>query len=295
MRYLATFLFMAAGLGLLAVNTGNNLAEINRTAFALDTSAVIVGLAVMSALLSLSVVPIWRLSRPTALLAGVIVLGCMITSVRLTTDRIGGVDDTGRQISRNTNGRIARADQAIAALSKKIEAQRPVAGRECRGYVEGRSSPKLWPKCLTARSLISDYETKLEATQAERGTLGEKVTEARHSERFLTWIAGTRAGTAATMVQPVLIATLLEIGTALLLSISGLFASNARRHTVIDLKPVTLDPVLAVLQRGPLSNRELAKRLGWSEAKTSRQVALRERAGDLNAVRKGKVKLIALA
>lgn len=292
-RYCISAIFAIAGLALLVVNTGNNVAEITRTEWAMDTVAVVVGLSIMAALLSLFLARIWGLSWVCGLVALTVTIGCAATSMRLTMDRIGGVDEDSKHGGRVINGRIQRADAEVERLQRLIESQRPIAARECRGHIEGRSDPKRWPNCLTAQGLIDQYEAGMATAKAERVKLGEAVTVERHSERFLGWVFGPNAGRASAMIQPVMIASLLEVGTALLLSIAGLFASSGgrRQPPIIDVTPI--DPAVAVLKAGPLSNRQLAARLGWSESRASRHIQALASDGLVSVARDGKRKLIA--
>ncbi|MCB1511398.1 MAG: hypothetical protein KDJ36_10885 [Hyphomicrobiaceae bacterium] len=292
-------LFATAGLAVLTVNTGNNLTEINRVTFAWDTTGVIIALAATSALLSFFFGRIWRLSRAAGLAALLIIGGCMTTSVLLTTDRIGAVEEEGKDAGRDRNGRIRRLDQDIARLSEKADAQRPVAARECRGYRDGSSDPKRWPICLTARALMADYET----------TLGETRDTRRHSEKVLGWAFGPRAGHTIAMTRPVLVALLLEFGTSLLLTVAGLFAPRGRRPEpvvidegrMIDITPSVMDPALvAVLtdarrRQRALTNDDVAEALGVHKSVASLRVSRLVTAGLVRRDRIGRQVAITLA
>jgi hypothetical protein len=98
-----------------------------------DNYAVIVGLAVMTALLSLHLARIWRMSIGFGYAALLVIVGCMTTSVRLTADRIGGVGDDGKRVNRNHNGAIGRVEANIGRWRDKLAMQHPIAVRECRG------------------------------------------------------------------------------------------------------------------------------------------------------------------
>ena len=299
MTLIFSALFACAGVGLLIINTANNLAEINRVAFAIDTSAVVIGLAAMSALFSLFFAQIWRMSRCWGFLIVVIMIGCMSTSMRLTADRIGDVAETGKQPGRNTNGRITRLDATIGSWEGKLETQRPMAALECRGYTEA-SNPRNWPKCLTARALISQYEARLEATYAERSRLGETLTVERHSERFIAWMFGTKAQRATSLFHPVIIAGLLELGTMAMFGIAGLFAVACRepgRANAATLELVPADPVVALLARRQqtLTNQEIAQCLGISPSAASQRVKLLTASGTVTRQRVGKHVAIRLA
>lgn len=302
-------LFATAGLAVLTVNTGNNLTEINRVTFAWDTTGVIIALAATSALLSFFFGRIWRLSTVAGLAALLIIGGCMTTSVLLTTDRIGAVEEEGKDAGRDRNGRIKRLDQDIARLSEKADAQRPVAARECRSYREGSSDPKRWPICLTARALMADYETKLERARAERKALGETRDTRRHSEKVLGWAFGPRAGHTVAMTRPVLVALLLEFGTSLLLTVAGLFAPSGRRPEpvvidggrMIDITPSVVDPALvAVLtdarrRQRALTNDDVAEALGVHKSVASLRVSRLVTAGLVRRDRIGRQVAITLA
>lgn len=261
-RILAGGLFSLAGLALLAVNTGNNVVEITRTGWAWDTVAVLVGLALTSALLSLSLAAVWRKSKASAVIGALIIAGCMVTSVTLTVDRIGGVLDDSKQVSRNINGKILRAKAAIKSLSDRIQVQREIEAVECKGYVEGVSNASGWPRCTKAKGLIAAYQDELDTVRRERATLGEIVTVESHSERFLAWVAGPKAGVASEMVRPVITALSLEFGTSLLLSIAGMFFASGPRRVNFERPIRDITPSQSKLQEATVVIRRLAERRG---------------------------------
>ena len=299
-KYMPAVLFATAGFALLAVNASNNVAEINRAAFAWDTTLIVVGLSGASALLSLFLARIFSLSLLTGLLAAVVVIGCTATSVRLTADRIGGVNQDAAQPIVDANSKIERLDRRIARLREIIVTQTPVEERECARFKPKRHKAENWPNCFDARGKLKAANSELPAQVAKREMLGEKRDPERFTERFLGWVSGPRAAAASGMVQPMMMALLLEAATALLLLVSGLLApvSNARpvafmpgQPDMLDITPVVkADPVISLLRqrRRGLTNDDVATALGVSKSAASQRVTKLVDAGTVTRQRVGR-------
>jgi hypothetical protein len=294
-RYIPAAIFAIAGSALLAVNVSNNVAEISRVAFAWDTAAVVVGLSGASALLSLFLARIFGLSWLTGLLAAAIILGCTATSVRLTADRIGAVNTDAAQPIIDANEKIGRLEHRIESLRKIIADQTPIEARECARFSPSRHKAEAWPNCFDARGAIAAAQTELPVRLAERNELGEKRDPQGFSARFLGWIAGPRAAAASDMIQPVMMAVLLEAATALLLMVSGLLVPASAQpvrapivEQMIDITPA--DPVVALLRqhRRGLTNDDIGTALGVSKSAASQRVTKLVAAGMVTRQRVGR-------
>ncbi|MFY0615059.1 MAG: winged helix-turn-helix transcriptional regulator [Hyphomicrobiaceae bacterium] len=274
MRYLLFALFASAGAALAATNMANNAIAINDGAFVWnDLTAIIVGLGITGSLLSLALGAIVKRSMITAFLAVIVIFGCTIVSVTYTLTRLGSVADAGISKALAHNARIKRTKDQIGDLIRKLDEQRREAARECRNYKPGRSDKRRFPLCLTARGLIGDYECDLETAKATLTALGAPRVADSAGSRIEALFGGV--GITAERYRrahPALTAGTLEFGVNLLLMVAGLFAASGRFPESITINAKPVDPVSIALQRGPASNRELAKRIGWTETRTSRAV-----------------------
>lgn len=295
-KYIPTAVFAIAGFALLAVNVSNNVAEISRVAFAWDVAAVVVSLSGASALLSLFLARILSVSLLTGFLAAAVIVGCSATSVHLTADRIGGVDQDAAQPIVDANRKIERLESRIASLREIIATETPIEARECARYRPRIHKAERWPNCFDARGKIDAAQSELPRLVAERNELGEKRDPSRFTERFLGWSIGPRAATASAMIQPVMKAVLLEAATALLLLASGLLAPVSTASVrpvvtygeVIDITPA--DPVVALLRqhRRGLTNDDVAAAIGITKSAASQRVTKLVEAGRVTRQRVGR-------
>jgi hypothetical protein len=274
-RYLAAVLFGTAGIALGGINIWNNATQVNGGHFVWnDLTAVVLGLAVAGGLLSLAIGAVSRQSRAIAALAVIAVIGCSATSVGYTLARVGSVADSRAAEALAHNARIERATKLVDKIDaeRKAEVAKGGCGRECR---------KIEARLAAARTALDDLGARRVVDPA--GERLEAVTGG--------WISAKGYHTA----HPVIVAGALELCVSLLLTVAGLFGAPSTRRAprIIDITPVAVDPVLQALKAGPVSNRELARRLGWSEAKTSRHVAQLEQSGSIVANREGRSKMIA--
>lgn len=279
---ISSLFFAIIGIALGSVNCWNNATSINGGTFVWnDLTALVVGLAVVSALLSLALGSLSKRSPILALLSAATIAGCVFTSVGYTLSRVGQMADTHALEGRAHNQRVDDYRQAIV----KLEALRD---KEASNKFCGK-------RCLALQNKLDRYRVSLAA-------LGPKKTVDPAGDR-LEAVFGTFGLTADgyRTTHPVVTAVTLELGTSLLLAISGMFASAcaacAPRHSLIDITPIPLeDPLTQSLQiAGAASNRELAKRLDWSEAKTSRRVKLLTHQGLVKSEQRGRAKVISLS
>lgn len=309
MRYLIFAVFTMAGIALGALNVWNNAMAINDGQLVFnDLTGIVAGLAVTGALLSLALGSIAKRSWIVGLMAAVVIVGCTVVSVGYTLKRVGGVSDAGAGDALAHNGRIKRTKGRLADLRSKLEKQREVAARECRGYKPGKSNPAKWPLCLTAQGLVGSYEADIAAANATLNRLGAPRVADSAGQRIEALLGGV--GITAERYRtahPVITAGTLELGVNLLLTVAGLFAASGgqRRRSeapgkpndgeMIDITPA--DPVERLLrqQRRALTNTEIAKALGISPPAASQRVRRLIDAGAVRSERVGRKVAISLA
>lgn len=278
MRYIIAAIFAIAGGVLGTINVWNNATQINGgTLIWNDLTAVVAGLAVTGALLSLALGGIAQRSRLVAGLAVVAIIGTIATSVGYTLGRVGSVADTGAAEALAHNARLARADQRVAEISQQVVAEASRGG--------------CGPRCRALKEDLAAAQTALDA-------LGARLVADPAGERIEAATFGLVPAVAYRTAHPVIVATTLELGVALLLTVAGLFGAPRRRirPEVIDITSEPVDPVIELLRQGPVSsNQELARRLGWSEATASRRVRQLSQQRAIQTQMIGKSKQICLA
>ena len=300
--YINAALFAIAGIALGSVNAWNNAVQVNGGAFELnDLTAVVAGLAIAGAMLSMSLASIAQRSRMVAALAVIAIAGCIATSVGFTLGRIGSVADAGAEKAEAHNAQYWRAKSDIKRLGPRIEKQRQVEALECRGFNPERDKPKIWPKCFTARGLLAAYEKDHQAASASLASLGSRKVVDPAGERLEAVFGGIGiTADGYRTAHPVIVAGTLELGVSLLLTIAGLFGATGRHEPrIIEGKAIDItppDPVTALLQREgrALSNREVADRLGITPSAASQRVKLLADAGSVSRERIGRTVAIRL-
>lgn len=198
-------------------------------------------------------------------------------SLSATLDRVASARDAAVQRARAANAPLHEARQALTETRTARDA-------EC---ATGRG-----PKC---RSL----EAKVDELRRELGGLGAERVEDSMGVRIAAMIPGLTPEQVQ-LYQPVFLPVALFLFANFLIAfgLAGLAPPN-RRETppkIIDAQVVEIDPVVAVLQeqRGPVSNRKLARIMGWSEATTSRRVEALAREGKVSKTRDGRAIAIRL-
>lgn len=296
LKLLAVALFGAAGVGLGAINVWNNATQVNGGTFVLnDLTAVVLGLAVAGALLSLALGSLRQRSILTTAFAVLAVIGCSATSVGYTLGRVGQAADSGAETAEAHNAQIERTAAEISRLRGLVGTEAPIAARECAGFKPGVSDVRRWPKCTASRTLIAGYESRIADEQQTLAALGGRHVADPAGARIAAVTGGLITADAYRTAHPVIVAGALELSVSLLLTIAGLFAASDRRaHRIIDITPT--DPVERVLraQRAALTNRELAQLAGISEASAHRSVKALAGAGRVLKHRDGRAMRIRL-
>ncbi len=294
-------IFAIAGVGLGGVNVANNATAINGGEIVWnDLTLLVAGLAITGALLSAALASVIRRSLIVGSLMALTVLGCTATSLHYTLHRVGGVSDAGAHTALAHNAQLAHHRREVSRLTGEIEKQQTIAARECRGYRDGKSNPKRWPNCLTARGLVAQWTAQKTSAEAKLAALGAPRVTDPSAERVSQATGGLITPAQYRTLRPLVTAGSLELGCNLLFVVAGMFApagGRRQRGSVIEAHAVdiTPDPVVEALRlSGAASNRELAQRLGWSEAKTSRAVKRLRHEARVTSHQHGRQKLIAL-
>jgi hypothetical protein len=246
-----------------------------------DLTAMVAGLAIVSAMLSFSLGAISQKSIITAALAVVVIAGCVFTSVGYTLGRVGSVADGGAAGAVAHNANIARAEQRVADLNSGVKAEAANGGcrTECKKLIKRLEAAQTALDTLGARQVVDPAGERIEAVTGG-------------------WLSADRYRTA----HPVITAATLELGVSLLLTIAGMFASSGKRHVpnvieaeMIDITPA--DSVTKLLQQHPqaLTNAEIAEALGISAPAASQRVKKLVAAGVVQRDRVGRQVAIRLA
>lgn len=298
-RYAIGGVLATAALAGLAVDTWSNYEAMTAgKGFNMDVGAYVIGIALLGALAGLCFPLAFKHNKVAGI---VLVLGWLfgvIFSIGASIDRVGAAKDGKVQARQTVNARVTRAEAAVERYQKRLDNQRSVAARECRGYREGKSKPSRWPKCLTARDLMQQYEARLDAAIAKRDGLGITGATDPGGARIEALFLGAITAKQWRTYHPIMgVMALTALFNGLLLVAGSMLAGTSHAAPrVIEAEAVEIDPVIwAVRTGGPASNRELAKRLGWTEAKTSRAVSRLRGEGRLISNQAGRAKLIALA
>jgi hypothetical protein len=304
LKIAAALAIASAGLAAILVNTWNNAVSINNGEFVInDLTAVVIILAVGSAILSAMFGYIWRRAKALALFALLLMVCCSLTSFSYTVNRLGFMADAGVADALSHNNAIEAIKGDIEALEKShawfVKERNAEAKRDKYGRVSKKHG-KCSTKCLALQKKVDAHVAEISAAKAKLAAMGgvrsvdpggSRLANAAHS---LGWSSFTAIGW-RNMVPLASSIALEGTGPALLI-LSGMMFGGLRigsSRQIIDVTPI--DPVIEQLRaNGSASNRELAKALGWSEAKTSRQVKRLVCEGQVSSRQAGKAKLICL-
>lgn len=161
--------------------------------------------------------------------------------------------------------------------------------RECRTGI-GDKCKAFQGRERAYQALVSQHSEKLAALPAER----PENAEARNFAGVLDtlWQADKKRTEAIyTILRPFIPALFLEIGAIVFLAVGF-----GRHTTIVEILPparMTVDPVIAALRDGPLTNNELALKLGVRKGTASKLVTARE--GQIKREKIGREVRISLA
>lgn len=282
-KYLSACFLASCGIGLGAINVWNNAIAINGGDFVLnDLTALVAGLALLAALLSVSLGAVTRKSTVAGVLCVLAIAGCVFTSVGYTLGRVGSVADSGASEALSHNARIELVESEVRALTEKRDAEEANGG--------------CGPQCRA-------IEKRLEAQRATLAGLGSRMVVDPAGERLEAVTGGWLTAAQYRTAHPVVTAATLELGVSLLLTIAGLFWP---KHTAPRLAPVVgemiditpADPLVALLKRHPrgLTNDDVAAALSVTKSAASQRVSKLVDAGRISRQRVGRevqIKLLA--
>jgi hypothetical protein len=306
-RYFTALVFASVGIALLFTNIWNNAAAINGGELVFnDLTAVVAGMAIGGALLSISIGAVAKKSTVGALLSMLLILGCTATSVHYTLSRIGGVADSSVAVGDNH----ARQSKLLAAeidghkKSAEIWEQRLTDAKtgianECNGKPPKSLNRKSWPNCRShddsadiARDKLASLSAQISTARSALINMGPAPVTSPVAQRYAD-LVGIPVATYRN-AMPIVTAFSLEGLVNMLFVIAGLFmasvpnTSSAPIHQMKDVTPP--DPIVDVLQRvgRPVNNGELANLTGLSGATAHRRVADLVSTGRVSKTRNGR-------
>ena len=277
MSYLLATILALCAVGGLVVDTWSNVVAIGGGAFKRDdTTAYVIAIAILSALAGLSSSMAYQRHR---FLGSILVLGWALGtgfSIGASIDRIGGAKDRAFHAVASRNALAERLDQEIHRLRvlRDEEANRGGCGRRCM----------IW-------------QAKLEAAEQRRDRIRAAGEANPGGTRVEAMTLGVVTASDYRQYHPVVgVIALTVLFNGLFLMAGSLLASaTAKPEAAIEPAPPRVDPIVLDLQvNGPANNRELARRIGWSEATVSRRVKRLCAQGRIKAEQIGRSKLIAL-
>lgn len=313
-RYIAALLFASAAVALLATNILNNATAINDGVLVFnDLTAVVGGMAIAGALLSLSFGAVASRSRLVALAALLTVVGCTITSVHYTLSRIGGVADTSsaqggtyERQKKLIEAEIADRQADVTTWEQEVAKAEKGIALECKGRPPKSLDRESWPKCRSyddeadlARANVAKFSGLVSKERQTLRALGAPPATDPAAKR-LEALVGLPVATYRNAI-PVVTAFSLEGAVNLLFLISGLFMAGGRKQNQGSAEPMQVmlpeHPIEAVIRksRRALSNGEVARLTGVSDATATRRVEDLVAQGRLIKTRDGRGVKIRLA
>ena len=267
-----------AALGGLVVDTWSNVLAIGGGEFKInDTTTYVMAVAVLGALAGLICPLAFRNCRAAG---AILAIGWMLStgfSIGASLDRVGGARDAVRLAAMAKNDHLAQLNRDIAELRAKRdqEAERGGCGKQCRFWQE---------KLETAERQLNAHASRQPTDPA--------------GQRIEALSLGVITSTTFRLLHPVagVVALTVLINGFLLLAGVMLAIDRKPQAIVIDRTLVVVEPIVAELQAGgSASNRQLANRLGWSEAKVSRRVRRLAEQGVVRVRQDGRAKKISAA
>ena len=275
MKYIVLAAITTVAVALSLVNWWLSSIAANNGVFVFNDMTALIGVnQVLAVVASSAAVWLWTVKqRSWSVVAVVVVLGCTVTDMHYTIKRVGSMSDTGVEDARGHNVLISRAYTRVEELKADVraEAARGGCGKQCR-----------------------IIKADLAQAQMTLASLGARRVEDSAAERVSAAFGGRFTPDQYRKALPVITAVALSLGCSLLFAMVTIMAmaGQVAAQRIIDVTP---NPVIAELEQGATSNRELAKRLGWSEDKTSKQVKKLCASGMVKSEQRGRCKMISLA
>ena len=262
MSYILATILALCAVGGLVVDTWSNVVAIGGGAFKRDdTTAYVIAIAILGALAGLVSSMAFQRHRD---LGSILVLGWAlgtVFSIGASIDRIGGAKDDAFHAVATRNALAERIDQEIHSLRvlRAEEANHGGCGRRCM----------IW-------------QAKLETAEQRRISFGAAGETNSGGLRVEPITFGVVTASDYRQLHPVVgVIALTVLFNGLFLMAGSLLASATEKpEAAIEPAAPRVDPIVLDLQvNGPANNRELARRIGWSEATVSRRVKTALRAG----------------
>ena len=277
MPYLLAAIVGVVGLGGLIIDTWSNVVSIGGGVIRWDdNTAYVIGIASASALAGLFCPFALQRHRAIGLILAIGWALGTLYSVGASLDRVGGAKDRAHHVVASTNARIKRLDARIAELRAMREAESKLGG--------------CGKRCMT-------LQAKLETAERDLDGVGIEQIDDPGGQRIEALTFGAVRAADYRLFHPVVgVVALTALFNGLLLLAGAILAAGSKRApVVIDAEATEIDPIVQDLRaNGSASNRELARRLGWSETKASRRVKLLTEQGSVQAQQVGRSKVIAL-
>ncbi len=212
-------------------------------AWNLDVAAYVATIAVLGALAGLFFQTAFKHNKVAGSVLVVGWLFGLVFSIGASLDRVAGAKDSKIHAAQTVNARIERAEAAVTRWQDKLAQQRPIAALECRGYREGKSKPKRWPKCLTAKSLTKQYQSELESAISKRDQLGIVGETDSGGARVAALTFGAIKPQQWKILHPILgVISLTGLFNGLLLLAGSMFANASTPPTIINGTAVEVKP-----------------------------------------------------
>lgn len=279
LAYLIAAAFAIAATLMGAVNAYNNAMAINHGRFVLnDLTMLVSGLAIAAAMIFLVLPIVWKHSKSGAVVAFIAATLCTITSTHYTVTRVGGLTDTNASTAISHNAKLQRAIDKVDVLAKDKRAECATGyGRKCRG-------------------LMKD----LKAAETALAGIGARMVVDPAAERFSAAVGGAITPEQYRTALPLITGMAPDLVIGVLFMIAGVFLQLTMKPApvtvtaeVVRVEPA--HPVIAALRdHGATSNRELARRLGWQESRTSKAVARLKADGLVTSEQTGRNKVISV-
>ena len=276
MSYLLATILALAAFGGLIIDTWSNAVAIGGGTLQLnDTTAYVVAIAVLGALAGLFCPLAFRRHKVVGFFLAIGWSLGTLFSIGASLDRVGNAKDKAHQTLASANARLERMEKRIAGLRAKRDAEARLGG--------------CGKRCML-------WQSKLEAAQKERDSLGISREADPGGQRIEALTLGAVRAAHYRLFHPVVgVIALTALFNSLLLLAGAMLAADMRRTPiVVDAVANEIDPILRDLEtNGSANNRELARRLGWSEARVSRRVKQLAEQGCVQAKQVGRSKMIA--
>ena len=276
MPYIIGIALATAGIIGLSVDTLNNVKAMGGE---YDVALYVATISILGAVAGLA----GPFSIKRNMLVGFVLMvgwaGATLFSIGASIDRIAGAKDDKVRASVSLNDERKRINKRIKDLTAKRDKEAKRGG---------------------CKTICMRWQDKLERLEEKRDNLGSAATVHSGGKRIEALTFGPVRAEQWQLAHPVVgVVALSLMVNALFVIAGGMLATSPTKQVIASVQVAEVLPPSPVVQAlkiaGPINNRELAKRLGWSESRTSREGNSLRRSGMLSSKQHGRAKLIALA